>query len=94
LAVDVLCALLVIPIWTYYGTIIALVSALVGVVCVVVWRLAGPAYFRGETLNRSTPTLVPEDSALPLGPHEPATGDEDTPGAGVPGGRPGAAPAA
>jgi len=74
--------------------LIALVSALVGVVCVVVWRLAGPAYFRGETLNRSTPTLVPEDSALPLGPHEPATGDEDTPGAGVPGGRPGAAPAA
>jgi len=27
--VDVLCALLVIPIWTYYGAIVALVCALV-----------------------------------------------------------------
>jgi len=29
IAVDVLCALLVIPIWTYYGAIVALVCALV-----------------------------------------------------------------
>jgi len=42
--------------------LIALVSAVVGVVCLAAWRLAGPAFFRGETLNRSTPTLVPEDS--------------------------------
>jgi len=29
IAVDVLCALLVIPIWTYYGAVAAIVSALV-----------------------------------------------------------------
>jgi hypothetical protein len=29
LVVDVLCALLVIPIWTYYGAVIAVISALV-----------------------------------------------------------------
>ena len=32
------------------------------------WRFAGPSFFRGETLNRSTPTLVPEGAALPLAP--------------------------
>jgi len=29
IALDVLCALLAVPIWTYYGAIVALVSALV-----------------------------------------------------------------
>ncbi len=28
IAVDVVCALLVIPIWTYYGAVVAIVSAL------------------------------------------------------------------
>ena len=40
--------------------LIAVVSAVIGVVVMVLWRFAGPAFFKGETLNRSTPTLVPE----------------------------------
>ncbi|MGA2519477.1 MAG: APC family permease [Acidimicrobiales bacterium] len=68
--------------------LIALVSALIGALCVVAWRIAGPAYFRGETLNRSTPTLVPEDEALPLTAYDGAAVDEG------PGSRPGSAPAA
>jgi amino acid transporter len=42
--------------------LIAAVSAVVGVVAMVLWRFASPAFFKGETLNRSTPTLVPEDA--------------------------------
>ncbi|HTT87100.1 MAG TPA: APC family permease, partial [Acidimicrobiales bacterium] len=40
--------------------VIVVVSAVVGVVLGLLWRVAGPSFFRGETLNRSTPTLVPE----------------------------------
>jgi hypothetical protein len=29
-------------------------------------RFGSPSFFRGETLNRSTPTLVPEDSGAPI----------------------------
>jgi amino acid transporter len=70
--------------------LIAFLSAVIGVVCLALWRVAGPAFFRGETLNRSTPTLVPEDQALPV--PSPAAG-ESAPGLGA---RPGAgtAPAA
>ncbi len=46
--------------------LIAAVSALVGVVAMLLMRLASPSFFRGETLNRSTPTLVPEDNGAPL----------------------------
>jgi len=60
--------------------LIAFVSAVVGVLCMLLWRLAGPAFFRGETLNRTTPTLVPEDEALPLSAGDSGPG---TPGGGV-----------
>jgi amino acid transporter len=57
------------PHWDIGGVfMIFLVSALVGLICAVTWRFAGPSFFRGETLNRSTPTLVPEAAALPLVP--------------------------
>ena len=46
--------------------LIALVSAVVGVVAMVLMRFGSPAFFRGETLNRSTPTLVPEDAGTPI----------------------------
>ncbi len=46
--------------------LIAAVSAIVGVVAMVLWRFASPAFFRGETLNRATPTLVPEDGGTPV----------------------------
>jgi amino acid transporter len=57
------------PHWDIGGVfLIFLISALIGLVCAVAWRLAGPGFFRGETLNRFTPTLVPEGAALPLVP--------------------------
>jgi amino acid transporter len=57
------------PHWDIGGVfMVFLVSALIGLVCAVAWRFAGPAFFRGETLNRSTPTLVPEGAPLPLAP--------------------------
>ncbi len=57
------------PHWDIGGVfMIFLLSAIVGLICCVIWRFAGPAFFRGETLNRSTPTLVPEGAALPLAP--------------------------
>ena len=57
--------------------LIALVSAIVGVVAMVLMRFGSPAFFRGETLNRSTPTLVPEDLGAPVAP--PVTGSGPTP---------------
>ena len=48
--------------------LIAFVSGLVGVVAMILMRFGSPSFFRGETLNRSTPTLVPEDSAIPVAP--------------------------
>ncbi len=41
--------------------LIAAASMLVGLVAMMLMRFASPAFFRGETLNRTTPTLVPEE---------------------------------
>jgi amino acid transporter len=55
------------PHWDIGGVfMIFLVSAFVGLLCAVAWRLASPRFFNGETLNRSTPTLVPEGADFPL----------------------------
>ena len=59
--------------------LIALVSALVGAVAMVLMRFGSPSFFRGETLNRSTPTLVPEDSGAPIA--SAATSDPPPPSA-------------
>jgi hypothetical protein len=32
-----------------------------------VYKAFRPAYFRGEILNRDTPTRVPEDIGIPVG---------------------------
>ncbi len=40
---------------------------LLGVVLMYVYRAIRPAYFRGEVLNRDTPTRVPEDLGVPVG---------------------------
>jgi hypothetical protein len=37
------------------------VSGLVGIAAFVYCRLAGPAFFRKETLTRNTATLVPDE---------------------------------
>jgi hypothetical protein len=40
---------------------------LVGVVLMFVYRAVSPPFFRGETLNAGTETLVPEDLGAPVG---------------------------
>jgi amino acid transporter len=48
--------------WQIGGVfVIVFLSALVGAILWVYLRIVQPAYFRGQTLTRSTPTLVPED---------------------------------
>jgi amino acid transporter len=52
--------------WQVGGAfVIAVGAALVGVVAYLACRFAYPAFFRGQTLTRATPTLVPEDEPLP-----------------------------
>ncbi|MGO8873774.1 MAG: APC family permease [Acidimicrobiales bacterium] len=60
--------------------LIAFVSALVGVVSMLLMRFGSPRFFSGETLNRSTPTLVPEDLGAPVAPEAAVA-----PGAAAPG---------
>ena len=43
--------------------LIAVASTVVGIVAMLLMRFGSPRFFRGETLNRSTPVLVPEDEA-------------------------------
>jgi len=48
--------------WQIGGTfVIAFVAALVGLIVGIYMRFAYPAYFRKQTLTRSTPTLVPDE---------------------------------
>ena len=57
------------PHWHIGGVfVIAFVSALVGVLAFIYCRVTEPAFFRKETLTRATPTLVPEEGALPVDP--------------------------
>ena len=49
------------PHWAIGGTFLTGIGALVlGVILMLVYRAVSPAFFRGETLNRDTPVLVPE----------------------------------
>jgi amino acid transporter len=45
--------------------IIAFLAALAGVLGFVYMRVSAPAFFRGETLTRGTPTLVPDPDLAP-----------------------------
>jgi amino acid transporter len=40
---------------------------LLGIILMYVYKAFRPAYFRGEVLNRDTPTRVPEDLGIPVG---------------------------
>jgi amino acid transporter len=76
--------------WTIPGThrvvggvlIIDLGAIILGIVLMLIYRGLRPAYFRGEVLNRDTPTRVPEDIGVPVGLFgvEPFDGDESEPG--------------
>jgi amino acid transporter len=54
------------PFWPHWymggAFVIAFLSALVGLICGIIVRFVMPAYFRKETLTRSTPTLVPDEA--------------------------------
>jgi amino acid transporter len=61
--------------WTFPGThrviggvtILIVASVVLGVVLMLVYWAARPAFFRGEVLNRDTPTRVPDDIGVPVG---------------------------
>jgi amino acid transporter len=42
-------------------------TSVLGVILFFIYRAVQPAYFRGEVLNRETPTRVPEDIGTPVG---------------------------
>jgi amino acid transporter len=48
-------------------SVIVVVTAVVGVLAMVACWVSAPAYFRGEVLTTSTPTLTEEDLARPVG---------------------------
>jgi hypothetical protein len=54
--------------WAVGGAfLLAAGSLIVGVILMCIYWAVRPAYFRGEVLNRGTPTLVPEDVGTPIG---------------------------
>jgi amino acid transporter len=56
------------PHWNMGGTfVIEAIALLVGVVLMLVYSRVAPAYFRGEVLNESTPTLVPDSIGHKVG---------------------------
>jgi amino acid transporter len=53
------------PHWTVGGVFLIGVGVFVlGVILMYIWRAISPAFFRGETLNRDTPTMVVDDEPL------------------------------
>ncbi len=73
------------PHWEIGGVfLIFFVTAVLGIVLMFMWRFASPSFFRGETLNRATPTLVPEDEFDPVERdlHDTSTGPPGRGGAG------------
>ena len=57
------------PHWRVGGAfLLGVGTLLVGVVLMIIWRFVAPPFFRGETLDRDTPTLVPDDGELSPGP--------------------------
>jgi amino acid transporter len=56
------------PHWHMGGTfVLDFGVSVLGIVLMFVYKAIRPAYFRGEVLNRDTPTRVPEDIGTPVG---------------------------
>jgi amino acid transporter len=59
------------PIWPHWymgGTfVISIIPVFLGIVFMYTYRAIAPPFFRGEVLNASTPTLVPEDMVGEVG---------------------------
>ncbi|HTY71464.1 MAG TPA: APC family permease [Actinomycetes bacterium] len=67
------------PHWTIGGvSVLVILAAIIGVICMVTYSLIEPHFFRGEVLNRLTPTLVPEITGVPAG-YPPSVGPHDVP---------------
>jgi amino acid transporter len=50
------------PHWTIGGVfLIGIGTFVLGIILMGVWRVVSPPFFTGETLNRATPTLVPDE---------------------------------
>jgi amino acid transporter len=49
------------PHWTIGGVfLIGVGTFLLGLILMAIWRVVAPPFFKGETLNRTTETLVPD----------------------------------
>ncbi len=56
------------PHWKIGGIFLIEVGSLIlGIVLMFAYAALRPAFFRGEVLNESTATLVPEDVGAPVG---------------------------
>jgi amino acid transporter len=67
------------PHWAVGGVaILVVLAAVVGVIVMASYNIARPAFFRGEVLNKNTPTLVPEVTGVPAG-FPPQIGRGDVP---------------
>jgi hypothetical protein len=67
------------PHWQIGGVALLVIgAALVGLIFMVTYNIARPAFFRGEVLNKNTPTLVPESTGVPAG-FPPQIGRDDVP---------------
>jgi amino acid transporter len=67
------------PHWIVGGVaVLVLGAAILGVVLMVIYNIFRPAFFRGEVLNKNTPTLVPEATGVPVG-YPPQIGRDDVP---------------
>ncbi|HVW81204.1 MAG TPA: APC family permease [Mycobacteriales bacterium] len=55
------------PHWDIGGVaLLVILAAVVGVIAMVAYNVARPAFFRREVLNAATPTLVPDSMGLPI----------------------------
>lgn len=61
--------------------LIDVIAIVLGIVLFFIWWAVRPAFFRGEVLNKDTPTLVPDDLGTPVGLFgvEPFNGDSSEP---------------
>jgi amino acid transporter len=67
------------PHWAIGGVgILVIAAAIVGLIAMVTYSIIRPAFFRGEVLNKNTPTLVPEVTGVPAG-FPPQIGRDDVP---------------
>jgi len=73
------------PHWEIGGVfMIFFVTALLGVVLMLMWRFAAPSFFTGEVLNRTTATLVPEDGQPVVGAGQAGSPESGGPGSAGP----------